>query len=379
MRFFYYALFFAVVASCFGCSSGKQAFERGDYYDAVLKSINRLRRNPDHRKSMEALKQSYPLAVEWLEGDAKNQIASNSAFKWKNAVRAYEKINHLYDEINRSPGAKRVISNPKNYYSKLVEIKEKAAEESYSAGINSMIKDTRDDAKAAYYHFLDVNEFQPGYREVNDMLSESKFKATLKVVVDQIPVPTRYQLSGNFFQDQVESYLYNQLRKYEFVKFYTPEEAAGLEQVDQHLRIQFDDFTVGQTHTVQKEETVTRDSVKIGEVELPNGAKVPAYNSVSAKLTTFKKEVISKGLLSMIVVDGAGDNVLIHRKFNGQYKWVAEWGSFNGDERALSDAQLAICKKKESSPPAPQNLFIEFTKPIYSQLTGSLQSFYRKY
>ena len=81
----------------------------------------------------------------------------------------------------------------------------------------------------------------------------------------------------------------------------------------------------------------------------------------------------------MIVVDAVGENVLTHRKFNGQYKWVTEWGSFNGDERALSDVQLAICKKKENSPPAPQNLFVEFTKPIYNQLTGSLQSFYRKY
>ena len=285
----------------------------------------------------------------------------------------------MYDEINRSPGAKRVIPNPKNYYSKLVGVKEKAAEESYSAGINAMIKDTREGAKAAYYHFLDVNEFQPGYREVNDMLSESKFKATLKVVVEQIPVPTRYRLSGNFFQDQIESYLYNQLRKYEFVKFYTPEEAAGLAHVDQRLKIQFDDFTVGETHTVQKEETVTKDSVKVGEVKLDNGTKVPAYNTVSAKLTTFKKEVVSKGLLSMIVVDAVGENVLTHRKFNGQYKWVTEWGSFNGDERALSDVQLAICKKKENSPPPPQNLFVEFTKPIYNQVTGSLQSFYRKY
>ncbi len=53
------------------CSSGKKAYERGNYYEAVMQAIGRLRQNPDHKKSMETLRSSYPLAVEWLETDAK--------------------------------------------------------------------------------------------------------------------------------------------------------------------------------------------------------------------------------------------------------------------------------------------------------------------
>src|SRR5688572_23982353 len=63
------------------CSSGKKAFERGDYYGAVMKAVNRLRHNPDHSKSAEALQSAYPLAVEFFEGQAKNEIDSNSPFK----------------------------------------------------------------------------------------------------------------------------------------------------------------------------------------------------------------------------------------------------------------------------------------------------------
>src|SRR4051794_10940921 len=62
------------------CSSGKKAYEHGDYYDAVLQSIKRLRQKPDHQKSAETLKNSYPLAVEYLEGQANNEIAANSPF-----------------------------------------------------------------------------------------------------------------------------------------------------------------------------------------------------------------------------------------------------------------------------------------------------------
>lgn len=55
-----------------GCNSGKKAFERGNYYEAVLKSVSRLRKNPDHRKSKETLRKSYPLALQTLEKKVKN-------------------------------------------------------------------------------------------------------------------------------------------------------------------------------------------------------------------------------------------------------------------------------------------------------------------
>jgi hypothetical protein len=59
--------------------------------------------------------------------------------------------------------------------------------------------------------------------------------------------------------------------------------------------------------------------------------------------------------------------------------WFTEWGSFNGDERALSKDQLALCDKRPAPPPPPQDLFVEFTKPIYNQVTPFLKDFYRKY
>jgi hypothetical protein len=40
---------------------GQKAYERGDYYEAVMQAVNRLRQNPDHDKSKEALKNAYPL------------------------------------------------------------------------------------------------------------------------------------------------------------------------------------------------------------------------------------------------------------------------------------------------------------------------------
>lgn len=362
------------------CSSGKKAYERGNYYEAVMKSVARLRQNPDHSKSIEALRSAYPLAVDYYENEAKNEIASNSNFKWKNAIQSYNNINSLYEAIRQCPGCMKAVPNPKNYYAEIGPLKEKAADESYSAGIEALMKGNRNDAKQAYFNFVDAQHYVPGFKDVVEYLEKSKFEATLRVIVEQIPVPNRYNLSGGFFQDKVEEFLHGNYTEQTFIQFYTPTEAKAVDlpYADQIVRIQFDDFSVGNSALKEKEETVTRDSVKVGEAKI-DGKSVPVYNTVSAKLTTYRKELVSNGLLSMLIVDAKTNGVLTHRKFNGEYVWVNQWARFNGDERALSDEQLKICKLREQQPPNPQDLFLEFTRPIYNQLIPAIKGFYQNY
>lgn len=373
-------LFILIAAITVACSSGKQAYEKGNYYEAVVKAVGRLRQNPDHEKSAEALKNAYPLAIEYYEQQASNEMASNSPYKYKNAIQAYNTINQLYESIKTCPGCLKVIKTPVNHYADIGPLKDKAAEESYNAGITSLMKGTREEAKTAYFNFVDAQNFVPGYKDVLEYLDKSKYEATLKVVVEQIPVPARYNLSGGFFQDKIEEFLHSNYPDRGFVKFYTPEEAklSKLPNADQILRIQFDDFSVGNSVLREKEETVTKDSVKVGETKVA-GKITPVYNTVKAKLTTYSKEVSSNGLLSMIVVDGKTNGVLSHQKFPGNYVWVSRWAHFNGDERALTSQQLALCKLKETAPPLPQDLFLEFTKPIYDRLIPALRTFYQNY
>lgn len=380
MKKIYFLLLFAAPILFTDCTSGKKAYEQGDYYAAVLKAVNRLRQKPDHKKSRETLRNGYPLAIQTIEQNANNSLASNAPFKYRDALRSYQQINAMYEEIRRSPGALRVIHNPKNYYDKLPDLKERAAHESYEAGLTALNRETREDAKKAYFLFKDVQQYAPGYKDVTNKIEEAHFMATLKVVVEQIPVPSRYSLSARFFQDKIEEYLHTQFRSNQFVRFYTPEEADAqkLPFVDQYLRLQFEDFTVGETHVIKEIETISRDSVKIGSVTI-EGEKVDAYGTVTAKLTSWRKEVISKGMVSMRVFEAQSNAILSHQKFNGEFIWFSEWGSFSGDERALSDEQLKLCSNYEVPPPPPQDMFIEFTRPIYDQLTSAVNSFYSRY
>ena len=172
-------------------------------------------------------------------------------------------------------------------------------------------------------------------------------------------MPRTYQLTSDFFLNRIlESLTSN--RPNEFVEYFSPESAenAGIKYPDQVLRMSFDDFVVGQVYDKETVRDLSRDSVEVGTVTLPDGTKKKAYNTVKAKLTTYRREISSNGLLDVTIIDFPLNRVISERKFPGQFVWFTEWGSFNGDERALSKDQLALCDKRPAPPPPPQDLFV---------------------
>jgi len=145
------------------------------------------------------------------------------------------------------------------------------------------------------------------------------------------------------------------------------------------LKLNFDEFVIGQVYDKETITEVSRDSVEVGTVTLNDGSVKKVYNTVKAKLFSYRREIISNGVLDATIIEFPGNQVAVQRKFPGQFTWYTEWSTFNGDERALSKDQLALCDKKPVPVPRQQDLFIEFTKPIYNQLTPFLKDFYRRY
>lgn len=362
------------------CKTGQKAYERGDYYNATIQAVNRLRSNPDSKKALRAVKNSYPMALKYFQNRIDNAMNTNSVNKYSISVENYEKMSYLSDEISRCPAAFNLFPNVNYYTGELLQSRKQAAEEQYALGLQNEQINTRLSWKDAYYNYKQADHFSPGYKDVKNRLETAKFYATLKVIVEKIPVPRSYQLTSEFFLNQIIENL-KQNKPNEFVEYYSPESAelAGIKNPDQILRMSFDEFTIGQMYDKETIRDLSRDSVEVGTVNMPDGTTKKVYNTVKAKMTTYHRELISNGVLDVIIIDLPLNSVVSEQKFAGQYVWFTEWGTFNGDERALNNEQLSVCKKKPVPPPGPQNLFIEFTKPIFNQVTPFLKTFYRKY
>lgn len=379
--YFAFILFAMLISSC--ASTGKKNLQRGNYYQSVVESAEKLRRSGDNKTAAKVLKEALPLAQKQAFAQIEALEKSSETFKNDGIVRAYQTLNNLNDELLRCSACQKYVDVPPSYRSQEMAARSLAADAHVSVGNEKLVNNTnRNEAKEAFEQFEKAKDFVPDYPNINKKLDEAYFYATLKVIVEQAQISSRmYQYSNEFFQNKIQEYISTNRRMNKFVKFFTPDQARteNLKYPDHIVQLNFEDFVVGQVFEKSNTETImSQDSVVVGEVSV-NGKKVPVKNKVSAKLTTNYKIVLSKGLLAMKVIDKATNRILADERIEGNYEWRTDWGNFNGDERALTDKQKSMCKNNEGQIPPPQTLFIEFCKPIYDQVTYKIRRFYEKY
>ncbi len=347
-----------------GCSSGKKAYERGDYYGAVLQSVERLRQKPEHEKSQQALRLAYPLAVDFLQSQVNSTIASDAPFKWKQAINYYNQINQLHNQIKTSPAALKIIANPASRYTEIADLKKKAAEESYEAGIQSMMKNTRTDAIRAYHLFHEANEFEPGIKDVVELQYQAEFNATLRVVYTE-------QVYRNEWV--VVEPVVNSLRL-PFTKFYTPEQAESEKAPIHHtLLIEVLGYSEGNPAT-SKTENVHTDSVEVERTI--GGKKVKAYDKITGRSTVYEKKAAGRGQVRVTIKEKETAKQLMNTDFTGAGTWSDTWARCSGDNRAIPERVRKACSKTEPKPDS-QLMLKQARQDILRQVESSLSSFYR--
>ncbi|MCO4292867.1 hypothetical protein NF867_08345 [Solitalea sp. MAHUQ-68] len=361
-----------IIASC---SSPKSSFDKGDYTKAFSQSVTRLKKDPEDKKALAVLKNAFEFAKNdhlRIINDAK---LSNDVYRWESVGREYRAINALVNQLNYCPACMKIIGPTENYKAAESEAFLNAAEVRYKLGEKELATGYRENARTAYDHFMAADQLYSGYKDARKKADDAYWDATVKVLVEDIPVQSRaFSLSNDFFREQVWKYL-NGLsnRDNSFVYFYNPKDfkQSGLKQPDQVLQLAFDEYIVGNTYVKENNYDMRKDSVIVGKLDNKN-----VYGTVKAKVKILRKEVSTSGALTVRLIDSYSNKVIQQERLPGTFVWAYEWGSFNGDERALSKDQLSICNKRELLPPPPQDLFVEFTKPIYDQLTNKLKRYY---
>jgi hypothetical protein len=365
------------------CSkSGTKALEKGNYYEAVLQSVEKLRKDSNNSKASDVLSTAYRNAQEEFTRDIARTRNANQQFRFEAILDYYNKLNKMQEVIDRCTACRRIVS-PQTYFQETEEAREYAADERYALGddILRRKKLSKLDARAAFDHFEQITIFAPNYKDARNRMEEALDIGSVHVILEQPKVNSRlYQYSNEYFQEKVEEFLRTNRRINKFIRFYSPEEAKNVRlKPDQVVRLEIIDFVVGETNVATDRQNVTsRDSVKTGEATV-NGKKVSVYDKVTATIIKSRKAVRSRGLLSMEIFDYQTNKTLLREEIPGEFTWVNEWASFNGDERALTTSELNMTRNREQLPPPPQQLFIEFTKPIYDQVTSRIRRFYDKY
>ena len=365
----------------YGCSSGKAALTRGDYYEAVNSSLERLQQNSNNTKALETFQEAYPRFLTYLNNKVNNITPSSEIFKWETLHDLYMSGNKLYNKIQKTPAALDLVSNPVYYSSELEKAKIKSAEVRYQLGSDLLSKTSKKDRQAAleaYKHFERAEFFYPQFRDVEAKKLEALERSILIInIAPLVPPVGSLELDVIFFYNQVVEYLKDEVES-EFIKF-----EPNYPDADHTLSLRFEEMVIGATNFSQKEVERIRDSVIVGTVEVQeegNTVEKEVFGKVKATVKRFEKSVFSEAVLEVLVIDNYSSTTLSQKRFPGSFMWVDYWGYFSGDERALTEEdKKRIMKDYELPNPKSQDFFIEATKPIFYDFSYFIRSFFRDF
>ena len=365
------------------CSTGEKSLQRGNYYDAIIKAVGRLSSDPDNRKASQVISEGYPMSVTYYQEEIDKILSGNDPFRWKQTLEIMQTVNRMSDEIRRVPGARKLVSSIKTYTSEMVDVQNKAAQEFYDAGVDALSRKTRESAKQAFFHFLNAEGLVRGYKDTQKKMLESKDLATLKVVVEQIPVNGKYEYSAQFFYDNVFQMLNQQFQETDFVHFFSPEQAekSKLKYPDMVLRMGFYDFFIDRVQHSEEEKDLSAQVEEKYQVKISKDSTVTKTRAVTkkGKIKILTDQVASGGLLEMKTVEFQSQKIVFTDKIPGQFTWQNKYGIFVGDNEVLDKELTAILNNKMIMPPPAQDMFVLFTKPIFDQLKGKLTNYFKQY
>lgn len=360
------------------CSTGYKAYKKGDYYKAAFDAVDKLKSSPGSEKAQYVLSKTYPLALQDAQREIEYAKLENTPNNYENVVLQYERINQLAYNIFHCPAASKIIPKPTEFPAELSDARQKAAAQVYEMGLKALDAGTIFDSRNAMQLFQRSNNYVYGYRDALKLIEEARFQGTLRVMFEKPVTGMKYQYSADFFSTNLISELSRNLEK-RMIKIYNFDQYGNNSEVrpHQYLVLNFEDFSIGNVFDSKKTIDLKRDSVKVGTAKV-QGKNVDVYNTVTAKLNVFRRELKSGGILSVRIFDQQ-NRLIEQRNFSGEYVWHTTWSTFNGDERALTAEQKAQCNIDPQIPPSQQTLFVEFTKPIYSQAYNYIRQFYNKY
>ncbi|HAH22598.1 MAG TPA: hypothetical protein DCL77_02335 [Prolixibacteraceae bacterium] len=372
-----------IVSMLWACSTGQKSLERGNYYDAIMKAVNRLSSDPDNRKASQVVREGYPMAITYYQEEIDQILTSNDQFRWKRTLEIMQTVNGMSDGIRRIPAARSLVTTFKTYTSELADVQNKAAQEFYDAGMDALSQKTREAAKQAYFDFLNADAMVRNYKDTRQKMLESKDIATLKVVVEQIPVNGKYEYSAQFFYDNVFQMLNGKFQEKDFVHFFSPTEAERMKLriPDMVLKMGFYDFFIDRPQHSEEQQELSKQIEEKYTVKISKDSTVTRTRLLpkKGKIKILTDQVASGGLLELKAVDFQSQKIVFTDKLPGEFTWQNKYGIFVGDNEVLDKDQNAILNNKMVMPPASQDMFVLFTKPIFNQLTEKLTNYFKQF
>lgn len=353
-------LFIAAFFLFSNCDTPSKLLQRGQYHLAVSKSVEKLKKKPDHEKSILALEKAYPLANQQDLERIKFLQQEGSANRWDEIYQLYTRLKNRQNEIRKvtpiTYNGRTIQFSYIDYDSQIIEAKKKAADYYYAHAQKLMKSGAKEDYRKAHAELKRVKVFYPSYANVDKMMREAKEKGTSRAIIrlDNKTggnLPKDYLTSlitfgvADLNQEWVEYYIvkpsYNTVFDYE-IKINLNQLYVSPDEATEKITVEERKVDDGWEYELDPNGNVKKDS-------LGNDIKHPKYKVISCQvIETYQKKMISfKGTIRYL--DNQTTQVLLSKPIVAEHFFEHFSYTANGDLNALTPQT----RKKIDIRPAP--------------------------
>ena len=399
-----YTLILAAAVFFYSCKTASKAYDKGNYEDAVALAVKKLQKNGNDTETKALLQDAYNRAVQQHEAAIRSYSNSNSDAKFEKIYNEYRKLQNLYETIQRSPEAARAVTAT-NYASYLETFREKTGDVYFQRGLALMEAGDRNSFRKAY------TELKTAYRykadsEVKQKLDEAYEGAVVRILLlsDNNTYNNGFGSSGysgnygsgygygNGYNDYNTTYQIRQFQEdlvrnlryqsgSEFVQFVSEwETRSGTARPDEIIEMNLGRLDMGRSYDETTYRDVSKQIVTKTIVYKPDSV-VNEYATVHARINTVRRNFVSFGDLHITARDANG-KYLWSDVIRGEQRFIREFATYTGDERALSASDKTLIQNSQNNAYnniARDEIFRELLKQIEYEAANRFRNYYSRY
>lgn len=385
-------------------SKAEKAQKRGDYYQAVLESVNSLKAKPQFEKPLLLLDDVFPKAVKSYNQKIDRFLKKENK-NWDLIIKSYKEIIYMIDSVEQLNLLKQEIwfnsSEIRDYEMELIDVKENAASFYYEEATSLIQKDKQNSYKKAAQAFKKSQKYISDFKDSEELYNFCRQKAMKRIALmafENKSGTTNFGAIGEEVSDAIISKMLKDSDLMEYV------EIVSRDQIDQIINeqklSQSGMIEIGQNVDLGKilgvQEMITG---KVSRIQVSNIDEIKKNESFKKRVTVDyeyytdengkqKKRAIKGEVtafaksykitrtanisVSATLLDVESAKILYSNSINEQYKFEYEWATYTGDKRALSSKIRSLARKDAETAPSKGNMITELSNKVSKKLKREL-------
>jgi hypothetical protein len=340
----YFLLFVAFLSAC---TSSSTYFDRGEYDNALQKSVSKLIKKPTNVKEANILERAYTLANQRDNEIIQQKKEDGSAQSWDQIATIYSGMKARQQLVKKvlplTFGEKVIDFETVNYDDVIKDAKKTAAKSYFDHAKKLMEGNDRKSNRSAYYEFQRAKNLSTDFPDIETLMQTTKDLGTALAGVS-IKNETDRNLSADFLK-AIISYNAGSLNK-EWAKYVVGIELPEFEY-DYLVTVVLKKFEVSPESQKENTQEYKKDvqdgwiyeydaKGNVKKDTAGNDIKKPKMKTIKCKVTQttqYKKATVYS---TIDYIDNRSGEIIRQENVNGEAEFKNAVNTANGDQNALS-------------------------------------------